>query len=295
MRLFMTILSGLCGRLSRRGARRVGVAVGFLLGTVLRIRRREVIAAIQRSLPEKTPTEARAIALGMYRHLGLLLIEFLRLPSLDGEELEYEVTGDRMEKAIRLLEEKRGLIILTAHLGNFEWLAAMAALKGAPLAILAKKLKPKGLNDWWVQTRARTGTRILPIHRSYRQCRKVLATNGVLGFMLDQNRPAASGVFVEFFGRPASTSPGLAMLSARTGAPVLPAFIVRMPDGRHQVTVGDPLPPPTTDRESIRAATQQYTAIMEAAIRQHPEQWFWLLRRWRTQPAPETTATTDSD
>ncbi len=292
MRPILSILAWLCARFSRPGIQRAGAAVGFLIGSVFRFRRGEVEAVLRRCFPEKSAADVRAVARGMYRHLGILLIEFLSLPYLDKAALGQDVVGDGLEKVIEMLGQQHGLIVLTAHLGNFEWMAMAGAARGAPLTVLTKAFKPEGLNDWWVETRARAGIRLLPVHRSYRQCRKVLAANGVLGFMLDQNRPVWQGIFVDFFGRPACTSPGLAMLSARTGAPVLPVFIVREPDGRHRITAGEPLPPPAPDRESVRRATQTYTAIIEAAVRRHPEQWIWLHRRWRTQPSasPDTAA-----
>jgi len=288
MIIIVRALSWLCARLSQPQVQRMGRALGWLLGSGLRVRRGEVQAALQRCFPEKTPADVRAVADGMYRHLGTLLIEGLRTGHMDLAALSEEVDFSGFDKGMQILSQGRGLIVLTAHVGNFELLAMLAALKGAPLTVITKALKPKWLNDWWIETREKFGVKMLPARNSYRYCQETLKANGVLGFILDQNMKRNRGIFVNYFGRPACTSPGLAILSAQTLSPVLPVFMLREPDGRHRVHVFDPLPPPErTDKEAIRQATQAYTTIIEQFVRAHPEQWIWLHRRWRTQPLEE--------
>ncbi len=288
-------LSALCGRLSRARVQRLGAAIGWCLGSLLRVRRGEVQAAIGRCFPDKTPADVRAVADGMYRHLGILLLETLRFGAIDPDRLGEDVEGDGIEQGLALLSQGRGLIVLTAHLGNFDLLAMAAGRHGAPLTVITKSLKPAALNAWWNETRGRFGVRLLPPRGSYRRCREVLKANGILGFVLDQNMKRKRGIFVDFFGRPACTSPGLAMLSAQNATPVLPAFITRLPDGRHRVRLGDPLPPPAdTGDDAIRRATQAYTAIIERAVRAQPDQWIWLHRRWRTQPDAAAPAAADA-
>lgn len=270
---------------------RIGGRLGLLLGRIVRYRRSEIIATLAGCFPEWPPERAQHAANGMYQHLGLLLLEGIRTDQIAPEQLLQEVETSAFEKALRILDQKRGLLILTAHIGNFEMLGMLAAFKGAPLTVVVKQLKPKWLNNYWVSTRGKFGVKMLPAKHSYRYCREALKQNGILGFILDQNMKRNRGIFVDFFGRPACTSPGLALLSAQTGAPVLPAFIVRLPDGRHHVHALDPLPPPpNTDKTTIRQATQEYTTIIENFIRQYPEQWIWLHRRWRTQPEPDNAA-----
>ncbi|MBU4365856.1 MAG: lysophospholipid acyltransferase family protein [Verrucomicrobia bacterium] len=278
-------LSWLSARLSQSQVQCVGRVLGWLLGSGLRFRRSEVQATLQRCFPEKSPADVRVVADGMYRHLGVFLIEGLRTGHMDLAALAEEVDFSGFEKGLQILSQGHGLIVLTAHVGNFELLAMMAALKGAPLTVITKALKPKWLNDWWLETRGKFGVKMLPARDSYRYCREVLKANRILGFILDQNMKRNRGIFVDYFGRPACTSPGLALLSAQTGAPVLPVFMLREPDGRHRLHVFDPLPPPErADKEAIRQATQAYTAIIERFVRAHPDQWIWLHRRWRTQP-----------
>jgi KDO2-lipid IV(A) lauroyltransferase len=104
--------------------------------------------------------------------------------------------------------------------------------------------------------------------------------------MLDQNMTRTEGVFVDFFGRPACTTPGLAYLAAQSQAPVVPIFLLRNPDHRHTFRVLPVIdPPPDRQPDTMREYTQRYTAVLEGVIREHPDQWIWIHRRWRTQPA----------
>jgi len=211
-------------------------------------------------------------------------VEFLRAGALTPAQISKEVLLEDCTKIFSALSGGKGLLVLTAHVGNFELLAMAAALKGVPLTIVAKTLKPEWLNRWWFDTRSAFGVRTLPSRNSYRKCLDVLGSNGVLAFVLDQNMNKYRGIFVDFFGRPACTSPGLALLSARSGASVLPVFTLRGGDGRHRIRFLDLIPPPGKSKEAIKNATQHYTGIIEDFIRTHPEQWIWLHRRWRTQP-----------
>lgn len=287
MSFIIRILTSLCGSLSVAQVQKWGKRLGFLLGSVLRYRRAEVLCTIQRCLTEKSPAEVRAIADGMYRNLGTLIIESMRFEKFDSEYLAQNIEFDRMEIVYDALKQGKGVIVLTAHIGNFDLMVIIAALLGTALTIITKKIKPRALNDYWNRVRTQFGAKMVPHHGSFRACLSALKRNEVLGFVLDQNMKRDMGIFVDFFGRPACTSPGLAMLSARSGAPVVPIFITRKPDGRHHVGVMDALPPPAgrgRDEEEIRRETQRYTKIIEETVRKHPEQWIWLHRRWRTQP-----------
>jgi KDO2-lipid IV(A) lauroyltransferase len=129
-----------------------------------------------------------------------------------------------------------------------------------------------------------------------RACLKALKGNGLLGFILDQNRPHDQGIFVTFFNQPASTTPGLAFISAVTQAPVVPVFIHRTPDDRHHVRVLPAIEPPADRGEdSLRSATQHYTTIIEQEVRRHPDQWTWVHRRWKTRPKPGDKIATPAD
>lgn len=282
------MLQWLVRRLGRRTFEQrlaIGRRIGMFLGEVVRVRRHEVEAALTKSFPHATQAEIRALASETYRHFGANMLESFCAGLVDPAYVEQYVEIPRLEYFFEVLQKGKGAIILTAHIGNFDLLCMAATLKGIPLTIISKELKPKELNDFWMGARCRYGMKTVPHHQSARACLKVLRHREVLGFVFDQNMKRNEGIFVDFFGRPACTSPGLAFLSAASGAPVIPVFVVRKPDGRHLVVVKDAIEsPPNRDESTIAEYTRRYSHLLEDMIREYPAQWFWLHRRWKTQP-----------
>ncbi len=272
-------------RIPLSAALAVGCALGWFYGAVIRYHRRDALDALCRSYPEKSKRKIQSIINQMYKNLGMNVAEILRLAGGAFDETDNRLTVKGMEVVDQALQRGKGALILTAHFGNWDLLGMLAAKHNYPLTIISKDLKNKTINDMWMVLRERFGVNIIPAHNSARASLRVLRRNELLGFILDQNRPRDAGIFVDFFGRPACTSPGLAILSAQAQAPVVPGFIYRTPEGDHTIQVLPAIdPPPDRDPETIRKATQEYTKIIEDQIRQHPEQWIWLHRRWKTQP-----------
>ena len=284
--LLVNAISRRLARLSRPAMLRWGAWIGWFYGRVIRHRRAEALAALRRSLPELSEAEAVATIDGMYRNLMLYLLEILRMYGGATEELDALMTIEGEDVVQSALQRGRGAMILTAHLGNFDMLAMFAARR-YPLTIISKKLKNAAANQIWSSLRERFGVNILFSHNAARGCLKALRANGLVGFLLDQNRPYGQGVFVQFFGRPACTTPGLAVLASQAQAPVIPIFMSRRPDGSHHLQVLPFLePPPDREPATILRYTQIYTTVTERAIRQHPDQWTWIHRRWKSQPLP---------
>jgi KDO2-lipid IV(A) lauroyltransferase len=284
--LIQSIARGLA-RLSRPAMLRWGARLGWFSGHVIRHRRAEALAALRRSLPELSAAEATAALDGMYRNLATNLIEILRADggAEDSAPGLFSIEGE--EHVIAARARGRGALILMAHYGSWELLAMFAAQRGYTLYIVAKKIKNDAVDRLWNRLRARYGVKVIYARNAARPILRALRENALVGFMLDQHRPHEQGVFVQFFGRPASTSPGLAILSSQAQAPVIPAFIRRRADGGHHIRALPALPPPP-DREpaSILRYTQRYTTIIEGEIRAHPAEWLWIHRRWKDQPGP---------
>ena len=277
-------------RLSLPRALALGRGLGWIYGSVIRYHRRDAFLALRRSLPEKSEKEIRQIVRRMYQNLGMNFVELCRLTAMTQEDLKNLVTMDGEEIVLEALKQKKGVIFLSAHLGNWDMLCSFAPRWGYPLTIITKNIKNKALNEYWMDIRQRFGLKFLPAHNSYRACLSALRKNELIGFILDQNMINTEGVFVDFFGKPACTTPGLAYMSAQSGAPVIPAFMIREGEGRHRVKILPVLePPPDRKPETILRATQEYTKIIEQVIREHPEQWIWIHRRWRTVPPAEPT------
>ncbi|MCJ7752738.1 MAG: lysophospholipid acyltransferase family protein, partial [Armatimonadetes bacterium] len=158
---------------------------------------------------------------------------------------------------------------------------------------IARAQRDTDITDYVRRTREMLGMKVLHRRAAVRGSLRALRNNELLGILLDQNA-GDDGVFVDFFGHLASTASGAAAFALKTGAAVLPTFGVRKPDGTHAVEVSEPVPLVNTgDRErDIRENTARYTKIIEDQIRTHPEQWFWLHKRWKARPHEERAAPT---
>jgi KDO2-lipid IV(A) lauroyltransferase len=283
----LKFFSALMARLPRGAALAVGRGAGRLFGCVARRHRHTALDQLRRCLPELGEAGVRRVAREVFETAGLNTAEVLRWIGGGDRDIADRIGVSTDGPVREALARGRGALILTAHLGNFDLMGLWAASK-FPLTILSKELKDPALNRFWMEKRQASGLRILPAHGSYRDCLRLLKRNELLGFILDQNMTREEGIFVDFFGRAACTTPGLAVMSAHAGAPVVPVFIVRSGRDRHEVLALPPIdPPPDRKPETIRDYTQRYTLVIEDAVRRHPGQWIWMHRRWRTRPPEE--------
>ena len=265
----------------------MGVCLGWVLGHVLRLRRRVIVTQLRDSFPELDDRQISRLLHEVYRHFGLLFFEMLRLPGMTSEQVLAKVRFDGTEHIAAALAQGKGVLVLTGHIGSWELGLAASAARGYPTHAITKEFKGLAVH---VAERMRQahGVQFIPRRNSLRQIVKVLRSNGCIGFVLDQNMTEDEGVFVEFLGRPACTMPGLAVLARRYHVPVVPAYVRRDADLRcHTATflpevewesVG---PDPKAD---VHHNTQRYSRVMEEVIRERPDQWFWCHRRWKTQP-----------
>ncbi len=272
--------------LPSRWATALGRHWGWMLAHVIRLRRTYVLAALARCFPEKTERERRTIYEEMCCQQALNLTELLRLEAGKNEELGSLMDVNHLERVDAARAQGKGVLLLVAHFGNYPLLVLQTPKRlGFPLSIVYKPLGNRTMDGLWREMREKAGVNGILARRAYRASVQALRNNDLVGVMLDQNRPVEHGIFVDFFGEPASTTPGLAIMSAQTGAPVLPVFMHRTPEGRHVVEVRALIdPPPDRKEETILAYTAKYTQIIEDEIRRHPEQWLWMHKRWKSRP-----------
>jgi KDO2-lipid IV(A) lauroyltransferase len=179
---------------------------------------------------------------------------------------------------------------LTGHFGNWELFAYAHGLLGYPVHLVAQTIKNPLIDDYLTRMRERAGTRMLRKHQAARTVLRTLDQHGLMVLPLDQNASRRTGVFVEFFGRLASTNSGFARIAARADVPIYPAFLVRDGESAHHRIVILPRVPIASmaNRESAaHELTQRCTAILEEMIRRYPDHWLWTHKRWRTRPAGE--------
>ncbi len=280
------IISRLCAALPLEWALALGRFVGWVWGSLVRHRRSYAISALNQSFPDKSPSEIKRIVNLMYANLGMNIIETLRLPYERESHPDdiLEIVGKENFDIAR--EKGRGVLLLCAHLDNWELVSVYSPIYlDARVSVVVKKIKSKIGADLMLWLRQRNGLKLIGAKRSYREILKTLKNNEVIGFVIDQNMTGREGEFVEFFGRPACTTLGLAHLAAQSGAAIVPVIPARRPKGRHTIKMLPPIdPPPSKDRDDLLDATQGYTKIIEEAIRDNPDQWLWIHRRWKTRP-----------
>ncbi len=274
------VLGWILVRLPRRLLAVVFGALGVLVWT-LGLRRRVVAENLRLAFPEKSERERRTIARATYRHLGEMIPEFLRVPYLPREEVARLFEYEGWENYEKARAEGKGVIACTGHFGHFDLLAAAHNLRGVPITTISRKM----VVGLWKGTRARAGVQEIYVKQgeTFAAAVKALRAGRVLGYVIDQSERRRTAIFPTFFGVPAATSPTPAVLSRRTGAPVVFAVSVPLPDGRHRVIIEGPFRPPDTgdhERDAV-AFLQDMNDRLERYIRRHPEQWYWLHRRWK--------------
>ncbi len=230
-------------------------------------------------------SDAAAIARKNFEHIGLNAVEFAAFDRI--EDLAANVRLEGLEHLNRAVAGGKGVFILSGHYGNWE-LGAVIISRVVPLTAVVRPMK-NPLSDELINGRRRMGgLRVIGHRNSTRPILKKIGEGEAVGILLDQNTSHHEAVFVPFLGRPASVNSGLAILAAKTGAPVLPVTMVREEDLRHRVTIGPPieLVRKTDRREERGVNTARFTAVLEAHVRACPEQWFWVHNRWKNQPRP---------
>lgn len=277
--MILRLLAWISERLGARSVARLGAALGAIVFTLLRIRRAHTVAALGRSL-SLSRAEATALARRVYRHLGRSVLELLRVRALREEEAEAMLGVEGRARLDRLLAERRGLLVLTGHLGSWDLLACAAGRLGYPLHVVTRSLRASGLNRFWMESRRACGVGLHPARGSALALTRALREGAIVALVLDQHEPG--GEVVPFFGQPAATSLSLARLARATRAPVVPAFLLHEPAG-HRLVLGDPVPLRWTacKRDDLHQATLAFSEILERQIRACPEQWLWLHRRWK--------------
>jgi KDO2-lipid IV(A) lauroyltransferase len=280
------LVRGLCAGITTLSWKRALVA-GAALGDGLRqigLRREVARGNLEMALPERGPAEREAILRAHYRELGRVAAEYARLGSLARRPLGEIVAETRgLEHLLAARDLGRGVILMSGHYGNFELLGAFLGQIN-PVDIVVRPLKNAGVEALIDRERARAGVGRIPAGMGVRRIYEALRANHWVPMLADQDARRA-GVFVPFMGRLASTPVGPARIALATGAPVIMGFVTRRADGRLELDIEPPLAIPDPDHpDAAQRLTAAHTARLEYWVRQRPEMWFWLHRRWKTLP-----------
>ena len=281
---FATVIGFCVSRLPRRMSLVVGGWLGTLVFWFAFQQRRLASEHLRCSLSLADEYSVRTIAKQCFQNLGKTVIEFMWFPRLDKQQIQRYVKLEGVEHVERALAEGKGAIILTGHFGNWELLAASISATVAPLTPIVRELRSPRLNALVSRYREKAGYATIDRDTGIRDALRCLRRNELLGIVADVDT-TVSGVFVNFFGRRAYTPYSPVAIAMKTGAAILPSFIIRQPDGSHRAIIEPPLVLKRTNvkEKDLVINTQRFTKIIESYIREYPAQWIWMHRRWKTQ------------
>jgi KDO2-lipid IV(A) lauroyltransferase len=241
---------------------------------------------LKSSFRGKDMADITAIANRVYRNLAVVSAEFFTIPVLNKDNIAKLVEAVGMENCEKALKKGKGLILYSAHFGNWELAAAALSIFLRPSAAIYRRLDNAFLDELVLKVRASTGNILIPKERAMRQMRRILSNNEIVGIIIDQNMAWQEGVFVDFFHRPACTTDGIAQLAMLTGAPVIPMFLLRLKGEKSRLTLGKEIDVIDTGNwdADVLINTQNLTRVIEDIIRSYPDQWLWVHHRWKTKP-----------
>ena len=234
---------------------------------------------------EKQPEEIKKIARQVFINLVKVVFEIGWSLHLNEKYFTEHFKIDGYHHIKNAYEKGKGVLALTAHLGNWELLTIIAAMIQFPLNIVVRPLDFIPLDHFIFNLRTRFGGKIIPKQRSIRTIIRSLDRGEMVALLMDQNVDWYEGVFVNFMGHRACTNKGLALLALKTGAPVVPVFMIREKSGLRAEFGPEVVTVKTGDRQKdIEINTQEYNRVIENFVRRYPEQWFWIHQRWKTKP-----------
>jgi KDO2-lipid IV(A) lauroyltransferase len=287
---YLPIAAG--ARLLRLVPRRAALAAGRGLGrlawmvdtTHRRIALENLTAAFGDSM---SPDDRRRLTGRIFAHFGMVAVDCLLMRSLHPGDVDRLIEYEGVDHLRKAFLKGKGVFVFSAHLGNWEMVALMQGWLGYPMAMVTRPLDNPLLDRLLLEGRTRSGNLVIHKRSAVRGILKAIRNGWCVAIVIDQDIRGTEHVFVDFFGRPAATTPTLGLLALKTGSPVVPAFGLPLEDGRYRVTYLPEVPVSeiacTGSREGdVAAITQACTRIIEQQVRARPECWLWMHKRWKT-------------
>jgi KDO2-lipid IV(A) lauroyltransferase len=286
----------LLGGLPRPLARAAGSVIGRVAFLLLPRLRRTGQHNLELAFPEKSAVERERILHKLYRNLGWLLAEFCRMHRYTPENTASFLRYEGLEHYLAAREEGKGVLILTGHLGAWELSSFYHSLMGYPMSIVIRRLDNPLVDALVNRIRCLHGNQVLHKDDFARGLLASMHRGETVGILMDTNMTPPQGVFVDFFGRPACTASGLARVAMKTGARVLPGFLLWEESRRgYALRFGAPiaLESAGVHEADVVANTATFTKVIEDYVRAYPDQWLWVHRRWKTRPEGEPPVYTE--
>ena len=281
--IFFIGFSYLFRLLRLRLSRKFSTVLAFIFFYVIPIRKKTTIDNLTKAFPEYSPQMIKKISFNSYKSFAVVLIEILSLPCISKKKIKELVKFEEVENVKNKYNEGKGVILLAAHFGNWEYSGIAGGLVfGHPFSIIVKPQRNNLVSEWLNKMRTKWGNEVIPLGISIRQVYKALKDGKIVAMAADQ-RGSAEGIRVNFFGRKASVYPGPAMLSLKTGAPLFCGISIRQPDYSYvtKFVEVDLNNLPESEEDKVIEISQRLTDYLENIIREHPEQWLWMHKRWK--------------
>ncbi len=275
-------------RLPRRWLHWLGCCLGILWFDILRIRRRDILDHLKIFFPDWTEQQRISVGRKSLCHFGRQIFELFIIPWIDEKWIQKNFSIRGIEHLHKALEKNKGVFFLANHIGNGDLTSSCLSVQGYRIHLISKIFKSVRLNSLWFGLRAQKGVGLIEAHgdKTAFQILRALKNNECVAFVLDQFMGKPFGIETEFAGRLTGTAYGLALFHLKTKSPVIPVTAY-VDEGLHQYV--EFFPELLMDGEKdldrnayLKTATELFNKQIERTIRQHPEQWMWLHRRWKT-------------
>lgn len=278
--VFFSWLFRLIGlNLSRKFAAFLAIVFFYLIP----IRKKVVINNLKIAFPENDIHTINKLSFKVYLSFLITFVEILSIPYLKRKEIINAVECSNPELIVEKYNEGKGVILLSSHFGNWEYIAISVAMQiNLPFSVVVKPLRNNLVYQWMNKARTRFGNEIVPLGISIRKTYQTLKEKKIVALVADQRGPA-EGIRVNFFGTKVSVYSGPAALALKTGAPIICGIPVRGKDYKYRTTLVEISQSdlPDNEEEKIREICQRYTSYLEKVIRENPEQWLWMHKRWK--------------
>ena len=290
----------LVNRLSLATSYKLGIIISDIQHVCSFRDRRAVRNNLQKILPPGA--DLSAMTREVFRNFGKYLVEFLRMDGMVNQDfIARRVKIENIDRIAKALGKGKGAIIMTAHIGNWELGAVLLNMLGYPLMAVTLPHKERPVNDLFNHQREVHGITVVATHNAIRKCMEQLKSNKIIAIVGDRDFTVKGGELIDFLGAKALIPKGAAIFSKKTGAPIIPTFLIREPDGTFRLSILDPMFPPqekeadeegVPEEEAVRRIMRRYLAVIEDQIRRYPAQWL-LFREFAVSSRAKKTNTRD--
>ena len=262
----------------------IGRVLGILVFFITLRHRRIVRRNLKFVYPEWPPERVKKISKRIFQNLGITFLEICQMVCFSSDDILDKVKIRGQEHLLNAMHNNKGVIFISAHLGNWEIVPLFCPLYfKMPITVVARQILNKIINQWIHELRTRFGSRVIYKDVALPEMTRTLRQGKILAILIDQGTKSSLGVKIKFFNKFVTATPAAALLAMRCNSPVLPSFCTRNADGAFTIAIEPPLVLERTGDlgADLRTNTQIMTDAIEKMVRKYPEQWFWVHKRWR--------------